>query len=207
MATDSNGNLWLSAGPTIMTGELSHRIVEFTPSSGAVRTFELPYPQGVSGFAIGSNGTIWFSSQPGAIGELHPNTGAFQFFSTASESATQGTGGSSNTTSATGTNISASAGINFMTAVAAFTPQTPIASPGQAFQATIDWGDGSSSSVVLTVTDNATYDVTAGHTYQTAGTYSIKVTIGNYNPANPLGDDALTVFSTANVDDPLIMNM
>ena len=86
-----------------------------------------------------------------------------------------------------------------MTAVAAFTPQTPIASPGQAYQATIDWGDGSSSSVVLTVTDNATYDVTAGHTYQTGGTYSIKVTIGNYNPANPLGDDAVTVFSTANV--------
>jgi hypothetical protein len=23
---------------------------------------------------------------------------------------------------------------------------------------------------------------------------------GNYNPANPLGDDAVTVFSTANVD-------
>jgi len=41
---------------------------------------------------------------------------------------------------------------------------------------------------------------TAGHTYQSAGTYSIKVTIGNYNPANPLGDDAVTVFSTANVD-------
>jgi len=39
-----------------------------------------------------------------------------------------------------------------------------------------------------------------GKQIQTAGTYSIKVTIGNYNPANPLGDDAVTVFSTANVD-------
>jgi type IV secretory pathway VirB4 component len=48
--------------------------------------------------------------------------------------------------------------------------------------------------------------VIAGHTYQAAGTYSIKVTIGNYNPANPLGDNVVTVFSTANVD-PFNMNM
>jgi hypothetical protein len=79
------------------------------------------------------------------------------------------------------------------------TPQTPIPSSGAAYQATIDWGDGSTSSLVLTVTQNVIYDVTAGHTYQTAGTYSIKVTIGNYNPSNPLGDNAVTVFSTANV--------
>jgi hypothetical protein len=41
---------------------------------------------------------------------------------------------------------------------------------------------------------------TAGHTYQSPRTYSIKVAIGNYNPANPLGDNLVTVFSTANVD-------
>jgi PKD repeat protein len=62
---------------------------------------------------------------------------------------------------------------------------------------------------VLTVTRNGTYDVIAGHTYRSPGTYTIKVTIGNYNPANPVGDNPVTVFSTANVQalnyDPFAM--
>jgi hypothetical protein len=90
--------------------------------------------------------------------------------------------------------------------LASFTPQVPISSPGSAYQATVDWGDGTTSSIVLSVTASGTYDVVASHAYQSAGTYSIKVTIGNFDPANPLGDNPITVFSTANVD-PFNMNM
>jgi hypothetical protein len=150
-------------------------------------------------------GNIWFmvgTNGGEGFGEFMPISGTFAFFQPGMKSSPPPpTSGSTKAgAAATGTTLSATAGVNFMTAVAAFIPQTPIASPGQAYQATIDWGDGTNSSLVLTIIDNATYDVTAGHTYHTAGTYSIKVTIGNYNPANPLGDDAVTVFSTANVD-------
>ncbi len=96
-------------------------------------------------------------------------------------------------------------GFDIVNAVASFTPQVPIASPGSAYQATVDWGDGTISSIVFTVTASGTYDVVVpSHAYQSAGTYSIKVTIGNFDPANPLGDNPITVFSTATID-PFIM--
>jgi streptogramin lyase len=179
------------------------------PGTGALKQFS--FPQGTSqamGMAAGADGSIWFTEED-AIGQFNPNTGTFQFFDTASNTASQGTSNptvSNNSISATGTNVSALAGINFTTAVASFTPQAPIATPGQAYQATVDWGDGTTSSIVLTVTASGTYDVVASHAYQTAGTYSIKVTIGNFDPANPLGDNPITIFSTANVD-PFLMNM
>ncbi len=88
-----------------------------------------------------------------------------------------------------------------------FTPQVPIANPGAAYQATVDWGDGATSSQVLTVTENGTYDVSAAHSYQAPGTYTFKVTIGNYDPVSPLGDNPLTVLSTAKVDDWLNFNL
>jgi hypothetical protein len=93
--------------------------------------------------------------------------------------------------------------------VGTFTPQTPIPISGAAYQATVDWRDGSTSSLILTLTENGTYDVTAGHKYQSAGTYNIKVTIGNYNPSSPMGDNPITVFSVANVDpfEPIFMPM
>jgi hypothetical protein len=96
--------------------------------------------------------------------------------------------------------------LDIVSAVASFTPQVPIASPGSAYQATVDWGDGTTSSIVLTLTASGTYDVVASHAYQSAGTYSIKMTIGNFDPASPLGDNPITVFSTASVD-PFNMNM
>jgi len=196
----SNGNVWAIGGNDIYRG---NDIYQINVGTGAIQEFLIPQSKDFGlGITAGKDGNIWFS-EPNAIGQFNPTTGAFQFFDTAAESATQGLGstyGSSNSISATGTSVFATAGIDFMGVVALFANQVPVASHGAAYQATIDWGDGTTSSLVLTATENATYDVTAGHTYQTAGTYSIKVTIGNYNPANPLGDDAVTVFSMANVD-------
>jgi streptogramin lyase len=158
-----------------------------------------------SGIASTVDGRLWFTCNIDGefqIEEFDPAAGTLQFFKMAPPTSAPASGAtaSNDSISATGTNSSAIAGIDFLGVVASFTPRPSILSPGQAYQATIDWGDGTTSSLVLTVAENAPYDVTAGHTYQKAGTYSIKVTIGNYNPANPLGDDVVTVFSTANVD-------
>jgi streptogramin lyase len=201
----SDGSYWdlLSTGIPFAG---SYDIRGYDPSTGKSTLF--PLDGAPIQLTPGSDGNIWFTDMTAGIyeiGELNPTTGAIDFFvqATPSQAAPPSTG---NPPPATGTTVSALAGINFLGAVASFTPQIPIASPGQAYQATIAWGDGTTSSLVLMVTASGTYDVTAGHTYQTAGTYSIKVTIGNYNPANPLGDNVVTVFSTANVD-PFNMNM
>jgi streptogramin lyase len=183
----------------------------YDPSTGKGQLF--PIDGAPIQLTPGPDGNIWFtntvrtgeSSFLNEIGELNPATGAITYFVQATPSQTPPTS-TGNPPPATGTTLSALAGIDFVGAVASFTPQTPITSPGQAYQATVDWGDGTTSSIVLMVTANGPFDVVAGHTYQAAGTYSIKVTIGNYNAANPLGDNAITVFSTANVD-PFDMNM
>jgi len=193
-----DGHFWvLGGGP--LAGE--SYLGETNPTTGVVtNVFQLS--RSAIGLAATTDGKMWILLPTKQIVEFDPSTGLSQIFDVASPTATPTTGmtsSSNNSISATATNVSASAGIDFTTAVATFTPQTSISSTGQAYQATIDWGDGTTSSLVLAVAENATYDVTAGHTYQKAGTYSIKVTLGNYNPANPLGDNAVTVFSTANV--------
>jgi streptogramin lyase len=203
---DKYGRIW-SEGYTLkagMAGPSTAGLADFDPATGNVEYYQLP-TWGIWGITPDANGDIWFTSnsriQP-FVGEFDPNTGLFKTFLEAAEAAPPG-----NPSPAAGTTIGATAGIDFVTAIATFTPQTPVPVSEAAYQATIDWGDGTTSSVVLTVTDNGTYDVTAGHTYQAAGTYNIKVTIGNYDPANPLGDNPVTVFSTANVSDPSNINL
>jgi streptogramin lyase len=187
-------------------------INEYYPSTGLQKQFALGMVAALQ-LTPGPDGNIWYTYASGRlpggalacyVGMLNPTTGAFESFSTATQS--QAPPPSTGSTRATGTTLSATAGFDILSAVATFTPQAPIASPGQAYQATIQWGDGTTSSIVLTVTASGTYDIVGEHTYQTAGTYTIKVTIGNFDPANPLGDNPITVFSTANVD-PFNMNM
>jgi hypothetical protein len=162
----------------------------------------------------GPDGNIWYTDSVyqyptntflNYVGRLNPTTGVIVLFNSAtpSQAPPSSTG---NPPPATGKNVSALAGINFLTAVASFTPQVPIVSPGSAYQVTVAWGDGTIWSIVLTVTKNGTDDIIGEHAYQTAGTYTIKVTIGNFDPANPLGDNPITVFSTATVD-PFNINM
>jgi hypothetical protein len=176
----------------------------YYPSTGVQKQFDLPDGAWIQ-LTPGPDGNIWFTYAGTTVyyvGQLNPTTGAFESFSRATPSQAP----TGNPPPATGTTLSATAGFDFVSAVASFTPQAPIATPGQAYQATVDWGDGTTSSIVLTVTASGTYDVVASHVYQTARTYSIKVTMGNYDPANPLGDSPITVFSTATVD-PFNMNM
>jgi streptogramin lyase len=189
---DKNGNIWIKMSyPAANEG-----ISKFNPATGEIAFFTEPNWPWVWDTTEDANGRIWFTDASPAVRRLDPATGLFETF----DQGTEAPAPSANAPPAAGTTVNATAGIDFVTAVATFTPQTPVPSIGAAYQATVDWGDGTTSSVVLTVMQNASYDVTAGHIYQTAGTYSIKVTIGTYDPANPLGDNPITVFSTANVD-------
>jgi len=214
-ANGQNGSIWCSVfNPA--TG--STDIDQLDLTSGAVST-KLVVPTSPPGLTVGPDGIIWLS-QTDSIGEFNPTTGSYREFDgqalpSSGFEQSSGSTAANSFISATGTVFSTIAGFDLATifssgdsrnAIATFTPQTPVSSPGAAYQATVDWGDGTTSSLVVTVSDNSTYDLTAGHTYQSAGTYSIKVTIGNYNQANPLGDNPITVFSTAKVD-PFNMGM
>jgi len=197
---DMKGNIWSSMA--YWPGRLG--IAEFDPTTGKVVSFPVSSAWWIFNTFPDAQGQIWFTTSNEGVGRLDPATGNYELFDQAVDLPSPSP---SNPPPAAGTTINATAGIDFITAVATFTPQTPIPSSGAAYQATVDWGDGTTSSLVFTVTANGTYDVTAGHTYQTAGTFSIRVTIGNYDPANPLGDNAVTVFSTANVNDPFKIAM
>jgi streptogramin lyase len=212
---DTNGRFWSAAYLMVpgVAGASSSGIADFDPRTEAGELFPLP-SGAVSGVASDAHGNVWYTSSnygpdrsiQSFVGRLDMATGLTQTFDMATELPAAP---SSNPPPAEGSTINATAGIDFTTAVATFTPPTPIPMSGTAYRAIVDWGDGSTSSLVLTLTENGTYDVTAGHKYQSAGTYNIKVTIGNYNPSNPLGDNPITVFSVANVDpfEPIFMPM
>jgi uncharacterized repeat protein (TIGR01451 family) len=75
--------------------------------------------------------------------------------------------------SASGTTLSASAGVVFTGKVASFTDADPNGMVSD-YTATIDWGDGSAPSIG-TVSANASggFDVTGSHTYAASGTFTV----------------------------------
>jgi streptogramin lyase len=182
-------------------------ITKFNTGTGDVQNFNVASSIAM---ALDANGNLWFPYFPqpvsytdhwviGVIAEFNPDTGALQTFDLATRIQPPADGSTGNGSTASGTTFDATAGINFETAVATFTPQTPVASPGSAYSVSVDWGDGTNSNLVLTVTSNDSYAVVAGHTYTTSGTFSIKVTISLYTSSDSLNADPVTVFSTANV--------
>jgi hypothetical protein len=64
----------------------------------------------------------------------------------------------------TGKNVQATSGVSFNGVVATFT-STDTKATASTFTATIDWGDGSQSSGVVTADPNGGFDVTGAHTY------------------------------------------
>jgi streptogramin lyase len=207
----SDGSFWFFVYVPPIAADVG--IAGYNPSTGHQMQFQVPGGAPIQ-LTPGPDGNIWYtyvvangytSNAVCLVGSFNPTTGASESFSPASQSQAPPSS-TGNPPPATGTTLSTITGFGILTAVASFTPPGPIASPGSAYQATVDWGDGTTTSIVLTVTASGTYDVVASHAYQSAGTYNIKVTIGNFDPANPLGDNPITVFSTANVD-PFNMNM
>jgi len=95
----------------------------------------------------GSDGRIWFiGTGKNGVSRFDPSSGALETFSEATNTPSAS---SSNPPAIAGTSFNATAGIDFKGAVASFTPQTPITTPGVAYQATVNWGDGTPIQVVV----------------------------------------------------------
>jgi uncharacterized protein (TIGR03118 family) len=105
-----------------------------------------------NGASTGNVSTLFFSAAPnsgthGLVGEL---VNAFD-----------------NPIAAQGTNITATGGVAFSGAVAAFTPQAALA--GDAFTATIHWGDGASGAGSVTSNGSGGFVVSGSHSYTQLG--------------------------------------
>ena len=75
-----------------------------------------------------------------------------------------------NDLTASGVAITATVGQTFNGVVATFAdPDQSVT--GGSFQATINWGDGQSSSGVVTVNVNGTYNVSGTHSFAQSGSY------------------------------------
>src|SRR5437588_4189219 len=96
------------------------------------------------------------------------------------------------------TTITPTASQQFSGPVATFTDDSTTATAGE-FSATIDWGDGSTSSpadgqpVTIAGPSSGSFTVNGTHTYATAGPFSVSVQITDD------GGQSTTAFSTANV--------
>jgi Bacterial Ig-like domain (group 1) len=97
--------------------------------------------------------------------------------------------------SATGTTVSGTEGASFSGTVATFTDPDTSATASE-YAATIEWGDGSSSTGTVSGSDGS-FAVSGEHTYADEGSYEIKVTISDVDNE---GNKA-TAGSTANVAD------
>jgi hypothetical protein len=99
---------------------------------------------------------------------------------------------------AQGTSISATEGIAFSGNVASFTDANPNSSVGD-FTATINWGDGQSSSGTIGAGTGGGFVVSGSHTYADEGSHTISVSITDVGGASTstsssasVGDAALT---------------
>ncbi|MGH7137112.1 MAG: DUF4214 domain-containing protein, partial [Pirellulales bacterium] len=100
-----------------------------------------------------------------------------------------------NTLTATGDTFTATAGSTFSGAVATFSDVYTGALAGD-FTATIDWGDGTSSSAATSITgSNGTFTVTGTHVYSQAGTETPQITISDASP----GTASATATASASV--------
>src|SRR2546425_1889404 len=78
--------------------------------------------------------------------------------------------------SATGRDISATAGQSFTGVVSHFTDSDPHGTASD-YSAQIDWGDGSSSAGTVSASSAGGFDVTGTHTYHSTGQAAVNVTI------------------------------
>jgi hypothetical protein len=97
--------------------------------------------------------------------------------------------------SATAVNFSTTAGAPFSGTVATFTTADKTDSAA-AFTAVITWGDGSTSTGVITASGGS-FTVCGSHTYSAAGSYAVSVQISNPKTQSATVNDTATVTSLA----------
>lgn len=132
-----------------------------------------------AGSISGSNGTFTVTGSHAYSdeGPFHPIIKVMEVNSPATISATgSATMADADVLTAIGKNFSPPRGTPFTGAVATFTDTFAGAVAGD-FTATIDWGDGSSTSSGTISLANGTFTVTGTHTYATSGAELVKVVI------------------------------
>jgi hypothetical protein len=95
---------------------------------------------------------------------------------------------------AQGTSISGTEGAAFSGTVASFTDANPNGALGD-FTATINWGDGQTSSGLIAAGPNGSFLVSGGHVYGDDGNYSVSVQISDF------GGATITATSSATIGD------
>jgi uncharacterized protein (TIGR03118 family) len=149
------------------------RISAFNPTTGAFlgqisdatgSLLTIPGLWGLTfgnGVSAGNTNTLYFASGPG--GEQHGLLGSLQ-------------SAQNKTVAATGAVLAAIEGTTMSGVVAAFGSANASALAGQ-FNATIAWGDGSTSAGVVTATGNGGFNVTGMHTYSDEGNFQLTITV------------------------------
>jgi len=151
-----------------------------------------------TGSVTGSAGTFTVAATH-AYGDYGDFTASVQVADTQSVPAVTATATSSatvsdaNTLTAVGTSIAATATATFTGTVATFTDSFTGASAA-VFTATINWGDGSSSTGTVTGSAGA-FTVSGSHVYSAVGTDSVSVSVSDVSP----GTATATASSTAQV--------
>jgi sugar lactone lactonase YvrE len=130
--------------------------IDRVTTDGAVTQYAVPWANSAPGFiTTGPDGNIWFTDQGNcAIGEVvltQPPT-------------------------ATGNTVTSTPGLPFSGTVATITALEPHSSPSD-FSATIDWGNGSTSTGKIILEPTGVYAVNGSATYAQPGTYTIHVSI------------------------------
>jgi len=204
-----------SAGATVITASpVDFSATEGTAFNDAVATFSDDNPNATPAdftasidWGDGSSpsaGTIFASSAAFAVTGMHTYADEGTFTATVTISdVSPGTGTATTTDTATvaendvlsGTPVSfaALAGTSFTTTVANFT-DTYTGNPAGDFNATIDWGDATTSAGTVTGGGGA-FSVSGTHTYAGPGSFTVMVTLSDDAP----GTATATVSSTANV--------
>jgi len=154
------------------------------------------------GTVTGSSGSFTVSGQ-----HTYADEGSFTFTVTVTEI---GAGGATASSSATATVTEADqlagspvtfttvSGSPFSGVVATFTDANTANTPGD-FTATIDWGDGTTTAGIVSG-GAGSFTVSGSHTYASAGSYPVTVTLTDDAP----GTATAKVTSTANVAAPII---
>jgi hypothetical protein len=206
-------------GDTLTASSAIGSLVEGTTYTGALATFTSSYKGNVAsdftatidwgdgtvttGTITGSNGSYTVSAT-GANGHSYADEGTATIKVTISDDA-PGTAtvtatinapiGEGDTLSATGVSLTPTEGTTGTGTVATFTT-TYLANTASDFIASINWGDGTTTTGTITGS-NGQFTVSAtganGHTYADEGSYGIKVTISDDTP----GTATVTANSTA----------
>ena len=152
-----DGNVWF-------TEPKSGQLARITPN-GSVTEFPVPtVTSAPTDITLGHDGALWFTEQLGnQVGRYLP---------AATPPATPLPAA---TLSATIDSLPPNAGTTYNGIVGSFTDNS--SNPASAYQATIDWGDGSAASVGNLVNTGTRFEVADGHVYASPGTYAVTLMV------------------------------